>query len=105
MTRRLKPFELSSHSTRDRFNRAICFASEVGLSIRSGGATLSVFLCLEQVIETLPVATDDFAWLCNRVRNAGEYFASRQIFAAAYEIDLVTKRLRARRRLIDDHGS
>jgi hypothetical protein len=88
--------------TKARFVEAIALSARLRKLVRSQLATDQDFRMLEQAIEAIPIATDEYTWLCARVRNARDYTRRRELCAAAYELALVTNRLLARRRLWND---
>jgi hypothetical protein len=86
-------------TTKGRFVEAIALSAQLRKRVQARLSSESDFRSLECAIEALPIATNEYAWLENRVRNARMYVEQREVCAAAYELALVTNRLLARRRL------
>jgi hypothetical protein len=83
-----------------RFDNAISLAMELRRVISAELVTSDGFPFLEAAIEAMPIAADEYAWLCTRIRNASCYVAEREFSAAGYELTLLANRLRTRASLL-----
>jgi hypothetical protein len=64
-------------------------------NLRCGRDTRKLFPALTIVLRSLPLAQGEFAWAECRLTNAAEYLAQDERHAAAWEIRLLSRRLRA----------
>jgi hypothetical protein len=83
-----------------RFDNAISLAMELRRIVVAQLVTRDDFPSLEAAIAAIPIAADEYAWLCARIRNASCYVTEREFSAAGYELTLIANRLRTRASLL-----
>ena len=66
------------------------------LEVKDRTTPTSVDAELQEMLETLPLSTDDFAIAHNRMRNAQRYLDSREFGAALWELNSMNHHLQSR---------
>ena len=76
-------------------------ADRVEKSIRKGSSEFGELLHLADLLESLPLSTEEFNVAQNRVRNASRYLRSGERGAAQYELRMLFGSIRQTSRLAD----
>jgi hypothetical protein len=76
------------------FAEAVDKSAALGEHLHRGRDTRQCFTELAVLLESLPLAQDEFAWTICRLTNAAEYVAQDERHAAAWEIRQLHRRLR-----------
>lgn len=88
------------HSIDQLFAAAIQSCQCVARKLASGHPSAAQFGAVDDLLQALPLAQEEFGFARCRLNNARGYAAQRELNAAVWEIGLLVKRLQAESRRI-----